>query len=243
MTTILIDARFRGPASSGNGGVTAGLVAGSEAFAGASAVEVTLRAPPPLDVELLVEAGDEGVAVTHEGTLIATARAATLPDDVPATVDASIARAAMAGYRNRDDHPLPECFVCGTARPDGLQLHAGPVKGRELVAAAWTPSADDDDGTGQVPVPIVWGALDCPSFLGLGPDAPFALLGRITASILRPPRVGEACVAIGWCRGPAQGRKQFGAAALFGEDGERLGWSHAVWIEVDPSTFADVARR
>lgn len=206
-------------------------------------MEVTLRAPPPLDTDLEVVEGDGKVTVTHGETVVATARRASLPDDVPAAVDAHTARAAMAGYRNRDHHLLPECYVCGTARDvgDGLRIHPGPVEGRDIVASTWVPEAVDDDGSGHIVHPVVWGALDCPTFFGLG-DAPFAVLGRLTASIRRSPRIGEECVVIGWRRGPADGRKHFGAAALFGDDGDRLGWSHAVWVEVDPSAFVDPPR-
>lgn len=239
MTTLRIPHRFRGPSRSGNGGISAGIVATSGAFEGAAAVEVTLRAPPPLDVDLDVQTTDDGIAVRSGETVIATARTASLPDDVPAPVDAATARAAMAHYQNREHHLLPECFVCGIARDpdDGMQIHAGPVTGREIVAATWTPGPAEDDGTGQVPSALVWGALDCPSFFGLGSDAPFAVLGRLTVSVTRPPRLGEECVVIGWRRGPPDGRKHFGAAAVFGADGSRLGWSHATWVEVDPSAF------
>src|SRR6185295_3525121 len=51
------------------------------------------------------------------------------------------ATAVEAGerYRGRRDHPFPECFGCGTARPpgDGLRLRPGPVD--DGVAAAWWP--------------------------------------------------------------------------------------------------------
>ncbi|MEO0599916.1 MAG: hypothetical protein AAF211_00675 [Myxococcota bacterium] len=241
-TTLRIPRRYRGPSRSGNGGISAGLVATSGAFEDAAAVEVTLRTPPPLDVDLALSRTDAGVALHHGQTLVATARTATLPDDVPDAVDGETARAAMAGYRNRDGHPLPECYVCGTSRGerDSMRLHAGPVAGRDIVATRWTPLAEDGDGTGHVMTPVVWGALDCPSFLGLGAAAPFALLGRLTASVLRRPEIGEPCVVIGWSVRPAEGRKHFGGAAVFGADGARVGWSHATWIQVDPAAFADV---
>ncbi|HEY3542877.1 MAG TPA: ASCH domain-containing protein, partial [Gaiellaceae bacterium] len=51
LTDLVIAARYRGPARSGNGGYTCGLVAG---LLGGSDVEVTLRAPPPLDRPLRI---------------------------------------------------------------------------------------------------------------------------------------------------------------------------------------------
>ncbi|MEN0062511.1 MAG: hypothetical protein AAGA48_10200 [Myxococcota bacterium] len=235
--TLRIDRRFRGPSRSGNGGVSAGLVAAAGTFEGP--VEVTLRAPPPLDRDLTVAEAEGVVTVLDGETIIAIARARDLVDDVPPSVPFEVAAQAMAHYRNRKDHPLPECFVCGTAREpdDALLVHPGPVKGRDVVASTWTPTGSVDDGTGRVASHVVWGALDCPSFMGLLLDTPFAVLGRLTASIRETPRVGEPCVVIGWERGPAEGRKRFGGAAIFGEDGRRLAWSHAVWIVVDPSQF------
>lgn len=239
MTTLRIASRFRGPARSGNGGVSAGFVA--SALPDVDVVEVTLRAPPPLDVDLAVTRTDDGVRVTHGEKVIATARPTALDTEVPEPVDFETAQAATAYYRNRDDHPLPECFVCGTQREvgDALLIHPGRVPGRAIVAGPWIPDVRDDDGTGKVHRHVVWGALDCPSFMGLGDDAPFALLGRLSATIVEPPAIGERCVVIGWERAPADGRKNFGAAALFGADGRRLGWSNAVWIEVDPRMIRD----
>jgi hypothetical protein len=56
--SIVIGRRFRGPAGSGNGGSTCGLVAG---LLNADTVEVTLRLPPPLDAPLRVERADDSV--------------------------------------------------------------------------------------------------------------------------------------------------------------------------------------
>jgi hypothetical protein len=68
--SIVIGRRFRGPAGSGNGGSTCGLVAG---LLNADTVEVTLRLPPPLDVPLRVERADDSVRVldgdVRDGTL------------------------------------------------------------------------------------------------------------------------------------------------------------------------------
>lgn len=236
MPSIHIDPRYCGPATSGNGGVSAGLVA---AFVEGPAAQITLRAPPPLGVALLVQVEEGEVQVTHEGSLIATGKPAELELTAPAPVPFEAAARAREGYRNRDDHPLPTCFVCGTSHPTGLNLHPGPVVGREVHAAPWVPDASLDAGDGTVRPEIVWGALDCPSYLGLGAEAPFALLGRLTARIARCPRIGERCVAMGFSTGPREGRKLYGGSALFGEDGELLGVAHAVWIEVDRASVPD----
>ena len=49
MPAVMIPRRFNGPPDSGNGGYSCGVVA---ALLDAPAVEVTLRAPPPLEREL-----------------------------------------------------------------------------------------------------------------------------------------------------------------------------------------------
>src|SRR5690348_5738134 len=110
---MLIDRRFRGPATSGNGGYTCGLVA---ALVG-NAAEVTLRVPPPLDVPLRVE----GTSVWAGETLVAEAVPASIEIVAPAPVSFDEAtRAAEPDF----DTPFPECFVCGHARADGLRIFA-----------------------------------------------------------------------------------------------------------------------
>ena len=61
-----IAARFNGPPGSANGGVTAGRLA---AYVGAAAVEVTLRRPPPLGVDLRVDASG-GTARLLDGDVL-----------------------------------------------------------------------------------------------------------------------------------------------------------------------------
>ena len=232
---ITIEGRFRGPTESGNGGVSCGLIA---AQVDAEVVEVTLRAPPPLDTELDVRVTDGGVEVHHGDVLVATARPSALDLAAPPPVLVADAEAAVAGYRLRQDHPYPECFVCGTQREagDGLRIHPGPVAGRsDVVAAPWVPDASLADESGTVRPEIVWGALDCPSSLGLGADAPVMLLGRLTARIARPPRIGERIVALGYETAPRDGRKLYGGSALYTESGELLGVGRAIWIAVKPS--------
>ena len=58
--SIVIQRGFRGPARSGNGGDTCGLVAG---LLDADTAEVTLRLPPPLDTPLRVARADDAVRV------------------------------------------------------------------------------------------------------------------------------------------------------------------------------------
>src|SRR5262245_57950178 len=92
MTNSLeIPTRFRGPPHSGNGGYVAGVFASAltdnrHNLAG-QAVEVTLRAPTPLDTPLSVHRNDAALTVTAGTsagtTLIAEARIVAFELDVP----------------------------------------------------------------------------------------------------------------------------------------------------------------
>ena len=56
MTSIVIDKRYCGPPTSGNGGYVCGMLARNIR----GAAEITLRAPPPLGRQLDIVAKDEG---------------------------------------------------------------------------------------------------------------------------------------------------------------------------------------
>ena len=63
--TVTIPGRFNGPANSGNGGYVCGLLAAH--MDGAS--EVSLRAPPPLEVPLRLTR-ETGLAQLHDGQML-----------------------------------------------------------------------------------------------------------------------------------------------------------------------------
>jgi hypothetical protein len=219
--TLTIARRFRGPVDSANGGYAAGLLAGVLG----GAVEVTLRLPPPLEQPLVVREDDEGLVLLDGERTVAEARAAdpaVVPPPAP-TFDeaASLAHGGPGGWGNP---AFAECFVCGV-RGDGsgLDIHARPVPGRELVAAAWVAR--------EVAPEIVWAAIDCPGAYAVGdPGRGEPLLARITARIDRLPGEGERCVVIGWALG-VEGRKLHAATALVGEDDRPLAVSRQLWIE------------
>jgi hypothetical protein len=211
---MLIDRRFRGPATSGNGGYTCGLVA---ALVGNPA-EVTLRVPPPLEVPLRVE----GTSVWAGETLVAEAAPASIDIVAPAPVSFD---EAMRAAEPDLDTPFPECFVCGHARADGLRIFAGAVFGRDVVAAPWVPRAD------ECAPEFAWAALDCPGAYATGvAGRGTVVLGRLAARVDRVPRAGERCVVVGWSLGD-EGRKHFAGTALYGEAGDVIGVARAVWIE------------
>ncbi len=234
---LSIPSRFRGPAGSGNGGYVCGRTA---AFVGAPAT-VTLRRPPPLDTALAVERdGGGSVRVRDGATLIAEAQPAPdAPDlEIPGSVTPAEARAAAGRARYFQDPVFPGCFVCGPARQpgDGLRIFPGPVAGRELWAAPWTPDPSVAGPDGRARAEIVWAALDCPSGIAAADAAGLdtaTLLGRMTARLAVRPEVGLPCRVIAWPAG-RDGRKLTAFSALLGPAGDVLAAARAVWLTIPP---------
>ncbi|MCU1674208.1 MAG: hypothetical protein JWN77_2321 [Frankiales bacterium] len=208
-----IPLRYNGPAGSGNGGVTCGLLAQA---VGLPVAEVTLRQPPPLDVELRLDGGH----LRDGELLVATVEAGVVDVDPPPAVDVEQARAAQQRYAGLVDHPFPTCFVCGPDRPDGLDLRPGPVA-EDVVACTWTPGADEPF--------LVWAALDCPG--GWSTDLPGRpmVLGRMALEHLHPAVVGEPHVVVGQALSTS-GRKTLTTVALFDADGELVARAKQTWI-------------
>jgi hypothetical protein len=225
---LVIDPRFCGPAESANGGYTCGLVAN---VLGGSA-EVTLRRPPPLGQPLRLEHHSDGAVLLDGDELVAEGRLAAVELAAPDPVSYDDAELAARNYGGFERHPFPTCFVCGPGRQrgDGMRIFAGPVPGRELVAAPWVPDYSLVDADGLVRPEFVWAALDCPGVFALGfPDLGETLLGRLTAELHAPVRAGERHVATGWALGK-DGRKLYAGTALTDAAGELCGLARATWI-------------
>lgn len=214
-----IAARFNGPPGSANGGVACGRLA---AYVGAEAVEVTLRRPPPLDVDLRVDVSGGAASLYDGDLLVAEAGPTTLELEVPAPVTLEQARAAEPSYGGLVDHPFPTCFSCGPDREDGLGLRPGPV-GEDRAACTWTPAGED-------PV-LVWAALDCPG--GWASGLPSAgrpmVLGRMALQRRGRVAVGEPHVISAWTVA-IDGRKVHTATALHDPDGALVALSRATWL-------------
>lgn len=217
MDEVTIDPRFRGPDDSGNGGYSCGLLA--RELGGAA--EITLRLPPPLARPLAFD----GELLRDGDAIVAEATRAEVELDLPAPVPWDNAVASCAPDLGS---PFPHCFVCGHARAegDGLRIFAGPVAGRDVVAAPWVPRE------GEVGPEFVWAALDCPGAYATGVIARrgTVVLGKLAARVDRIPHPGERCVVVGWSLG-SDGRKHYAGTALHTADGELLGIGRATWIE------------
>ena len=249
MTNALtIPSRFCGPSGIGNGGYVCGRIA--EYVDGPATV--TLRRPPPLDTPMAVEKDESSVRVFHDRTLIG--EAAPSPDsralEITSVVSPAEAAAAAGRARYFADPVFPDCFVCGMNRRagDGLRIFPGPVAGRELWAAPWTPDSSVADADGKVRPEVVWAVLDCPSGIaaaeaaGLGATEAAAeadgvgwdtaiLLGRMTASLAARPAVGDRCRVIAWPQ-TRDGRKLTAGSALIGPSGEVLAVAATLWLTV-----------
>lgn len=246
--TLVIDGRFRGPARSGNGGYSAGALAGiADAMNDVawSATAVRLRLPPPLDVPMEVVRDGDAIVATHDGKVVAQASPGADPVAVePVAIE--VARAAEATYPGLATHPFPTCFTCGPGREpgDGLRIFPGLVAeldGRPRVAATWTPHpsvAVDGPGDGGLRArsPVVWAALDCAGAWAADVGERPMVLGSMTARIDTLPLVGEQHVVVGHDRG-REGRKNYTATSIYDGSGRLVASAEHVWITVDPSAF------
>jgi hypothetical protein len=237
MPAFVIPSRYCGPPASGNGGYVSGRIAG---YADRP-VTVTLRQPPPLVTPMDVEQDEDGsLRVHHDRTLIAEAAPAPGFPAPPIPGPVSMAEACAAAGRARyfADPVYPTCFGCGTSRQpgDGLRIFPGPVTGRDLWAAPWTPDSSVTDPIGRVRPEVIWAALDCPSGIAaaeaasLGQDTAI-LLGQMTADVVVPPAGGDQCRVIAW-PGRREGRKLTAWSALLGPGGGVLAVASTLWLTV-----------
>jgi uncharacterized protein YhfF len=212
LTDLIVASRYRGPARSGNGGYTCGLVAG---LLGGSDVEVTLRVPPPLDRPLRID----GDAVYDGETLVAEAR--------PTLVELALPPPAPAFTQAPDvphDHPFPTCFTCGPARSDGLGLLPTPIGGGR-VAATWHVR--------RPTVERVWAALDCPGAFAVDPsfERGITVLGRLAAHVEEVPAEGEEVTVVAWPLGGGDERRSYAGTCVF-RGRVPLAWARATWFSV-----------
>jgi hypothetical protein len=216
---ITFERRFRGPLASANGGYASGRLA---AFVDADAVEVTLRLPPPLERPLAVERDGDAVRLLDGEALVAEARPASVDVETQGPVSFDEAKLARASHVRGFSPDFAECFVCGI-RDDGLEIHVGPVAGREPLHAAPVVLPATEPA-------LVWAAIDCPGAYAVGAEGRGDIvLGRMTARVLRVPEAGEPAAAVSWPLGE-DGRKLYAGTALHAADGELLAVAKQTWI-------------
>ncbi len=226
--SLRIPSRFNGPKGSGNGGYSAGVVAG---LLGGEA-EVSLRRPVPLDTELQVVRDDGAVRVLDGEALVAEGWAAEVDLELPAPVSPDDAFQAAQRYRGSPENIFSSCFVCGKSREDSFEVFAGPVEGRRLVASPWTPPPWSADPSGHVRPEFVWAALDCPTYFAayMGEEGVFSVLARFSVRVDAEIPAGCEHTVIAWPL-EAEGRKRYAGSALLTAEGETLAVASALLIE------------
>ena len=218
---LTIDPRFTGIPEIAHGGYVAGILT---AALGAGGSRVRLRRPVPTGRPLRMERGASAQVELRDGAgVLADAIAADVVVRVPEPVEPADAAAASARFAAQSRHPFPECVTCGPARADGLGVAPGPVSGRALVAALWTPAWQLGDGLDLLPPELVCAALDCTQLWALMFHAPPATSDHVVTATLetrldRRVAVGEPHVVIGWPIG-RDGRRWVAGGAIFGPDG------------------------
>lgn len=228
---LIVPPRFCGPSGAANGGYFAGLLAarlGGE-------VEVTFRRPVPLERAVVVQArGSDALVVLDGETELAEAARTSVDLRPPPPVSLAEAEIATRRFPRFVAHPIPRCFVCGPERAvgDGLRIFPGPVEGRDVVAAPWTPDASLGDRDGATPPEFLWAALDCAGAFAVNePPRGLALLGRLAARVDGAVGVGSPCVVVGWSLG-SEGRKLHAGTAVFSACGDLCAVARATWVLV-----------
>lgn len=237
---LKVPAHYHGPEGTANGGWVAGTVA-SHLPTGAT-VEVTLRAPVPVERVLRVErapaAGGAWRVLLLDaepgGDVLAEAREVDERLRPPPFVPAEEAEEAGRAFPGHGGHPAPGCFVCGDRPPgEGLRVHAGPTGRPGELAALWRVHPGLAEWSATLPLSHVWGALDCPTGWTHLIAGGSALLGRLTARVRRSVLTGASYVVVAR-REAGAGRVLYADAAIYEPGGALVAVSRAAWIEVAP---------
>jgi hypothetical protein len=174
------------------------------------------------------------VQILDGGELIIEARQASEVEvEVPAPVSVEEARAARERYRGAPDEIFSRCFVCGLDRDDALEVFAGEVEGRDVVASPWTPPDWTADDAGVVRPEFVWSVLDCPTFFAsyMHDELAKSVLAQFTVREDGTVHAREEHVVIAWPIS-TDGRKRHAGAAVLSAGGETLAMARALMVEL-----------
>jgi hypothetical protein len=232
MAAITVPLAYEGIPGIAHGGYTAGLLA--EHLDGHA--RVMLRRPPLRDVPLTVEQADDVVLLRDgDGQLVMEAHAA---EPIEVRLPAITIEEASARPRNPkfDHHPYPTCFVCGTARHDGLHIHLSAPDDDHIVTGVWTPSGPLLDGYASVPSPIVWAIVDCLTAWSFADrwDEPQwwpAVTGQISVAVSADIPLGQPCVLVARTA-RREGRRIMLEAGIVNAAGSWQARGTAVWVAV-----------
>lgn len=251
---IEVPARFEGPPGLGHGGWAVWLLQDLVD----RPLSVALRSPIPLAAPLVVLDDGNRVRVIHnnaDGPRVVLEGTNWLPD-VPRTDAVTPGEAAAARARfpiAPESHPLPRCFVCGTAH-DSQHIHAGPLADGRFACDWQVPLAGDFDSAGQgdlhgdsgnAPIErsagenertgLAFGVLDCSAHWYVSCRQPFrqAFTVQFAVDLRRPVEPGEQCAVVAWAGDypPSwDGRKAGAASALFDADGDLIASARSFWV-------------
>ncbi len=251
---------FRGPPTSGNGGVATGLYACIGAHflrTDVAQLQVKLHQPVPLSTDLEFheeQLDDETVAVTVgisdetvlSGWASSKIKEPVMSEDTALDLQQHVTlneeqKKRFENYKEvfgpSKDH-FAECFVCGPDSRLGLRLRLRQVTD-QIFWQRWDPERRWDDQGALASLPAI-AALDCTSALGfyvngfLGEDES-CLLGTYDAAITSLPSFNsdEGFRVISKTR-ERVGRKIYTDIGLFGAQGETHVLGKATWIVVSP---------
>jgi hypothetical protein len=232
---FVVERQYSGFAGQALGGYVGGVMS---VMAGLP-LEVSLRAPVPVEVPLQLDVDDAGVVrVLAEDRVLAEGIESRPQIQAPPPPPLDAARSAAARYPGFDRHLFPTCFCCGPglAEGEGLRIFPGRVGESPIVAARWEPDPVLAGSQPTVPDEIIWSALDCPAIWALIISAPSdseqeIVSGRLATQVLCKVETAQAHVVLGWPIG-SEGRKLFAGAALFSGQGELLAISHQTCVLV-----------
>ncbi|HPC85557.1 MAG TPA: hypothetical protein PK927_03685 [Smithellaceae bacterium] len=240
---VTVPSRYKGPPDIANGGYVCSLFA--RYIDGV--IDVMIKRPTPLDRELQLCAGDDGIHYLMDGDqMIIQARPGVMDlavPDAPAYEEAVLAAKSSIALKptpythvtGQGIHPV--CFCCGADVPEGegLKIHPGRVPGTNMVAAPWRPALEYGDRQGYVRPEFIWTALDCPGAYALWEltDTKPGYLGRLIGRIEKPLRCDEPCVVAAWPIGN-EGRKLYSGTVLLDAKGQIIGRSLATWFPMPP---------
>ncbi|RLV48327.1 hypothetical protein D9V37_14945 [Nocardioides mangrovicus] len=188
-------------------GETLELLDGETLVAEARAVEETVDAVDPVDLE--------------------TARAAS--EHYPGLGSHPFARCFGCGTERPDGLRVFPGPVAG----DDAGRVAAAWTPAESTAADWH---EYDDPTERCSVATTWTALDCIGGWACDQGERLMVLGRMTAVLDTLPAVGEPHVVVAQRVG-GEGRRSLSLATLYDPDGRIVGRARHTWVAIDPSSF------
>jgi hypothetical protein len=235
--TFRVTSWFQGPTGSGQGGWSSARLA---ELVGRP-VTVRLRAPVPLDVELVVEEAEDAWQCRHGELVVLEARAWTPDVGDTSAVSLDAAREAHARFPVQPhEHPVPYCFSCGL-QPDGMGVHAGPLEeDPERYATHWV-APDWSAGPDGISDPAaLWAALDCTAawYASCHPTYRRSVTAQYAVDLRRGIEVGEELALVAWAGDSPdgwEGRKRWAASAAFDAAGEVVARARSLWVALPDS--------